>query len=644
MKRVKWLPCLCLSLLALLVLSLAGSAVHSGTASADSSYESSLYTFYFEEYDVTYDVASNRKIAVTEELTVMYTGRASTGFIQYIPVNAGELIRNVSVWETTGGAKSSVPYEVYSETITEGLTVTSYLCLDIGDTSVKTNTRHVYRISYDYCLTKAQEGDDMLSLNAIGFDRETTCTIENASVTMVLPDGYLDGQCYVGAAGSRNVASFTQSETEDGRVQLTLTGLALAYNEGVTFTLSFKEGALTTYFDFTPYVFIIAGAILFLVLIAVKLLFFSRSHLTPIVNFEAPDSMDPLIMGKLIDNKVNSEDITAMIYYWADKGYVKINLDDTEDPTIIRLVRDLPAACEPYESLMFREFFANFDAVKPSMLKNSFYHTVERVTSMVNAKTKGLYESKSVGLSVIFALLGGLLAGATPLIMAVMCISSSYIVLLPLIATLPALVLYAMSETVKYNSLKLKKSRQLVLFLGIAALAAVCTAVYTLLVPSWILGTAPKILLCLVSAVIIGFAVTLITRTPQYTTQLNQIVGFRNFILLAEKDRLEAMLEQDPQFYYHILPYAQVLGVSDKWEEKFRDITVPPPYWATSANGSLAVTMLEFHAINSLIRRSAVRMTTNMISRPSSSGGSGFGGFGGGHVGGGHGGGGFRGR
>ena len=105
-----------------------------------------------------------------------------------------------------------------------------------------------------------------------------------------------------------------------------------------------------------------------------------------------------------------------------------------------------------------------------------------------------------------------------------------------------------------------------------------------------------------------------------------------------EKEKLEKMLEDDPQFYYHILPYAQVLGVSDKWEEKFADITVEPPQWYAS---SVAGTVFRLHVFNSIMRNTMSTMTKNMVSRPSSgaSGGHGGGHFGG-FSGGGHGGGG----
>ena len=119
---------------------------------------------------------------------------------------------------------------------------------------------------------------------------------------------------------------------------------------------------------------------------------------------------------------------------------------------------------------------------------------------------------------------------------------------------------------------------------------------------------------------------------------MNEITGFKTFLETAKKEKLEEMLESNPQYYYDILPYANVLGVSSKWEEKFKELTnVPPP------NYYYGPTVFDFILFNSMMRSSYARFTTAMVSRPSgssSSGRGGFGGFGGGFGGGGFGGGG----
>ena len=46
-----------------------------------------------------------------------------------------------------------------------------------------------------------------------------------------------------------------------------------------------------------------------------------------------------------------------------------------------------------------------------------------------------------------------------------------------------------------------------------------------------------------------------------------------------EKEKLEAMLDEKPEYFYNVLPYAQVLGVTSIWCDKLEDITIEAPKW-----------------------------------------------------------------
>ena len=122
--------------------------------------------------------------------------------------------------------------------------------------------------------------------------------------------------------------------------------------------MSFNDGALSLYSDISAYLYLIPAIAGIVLLIILKLFVFNKNHLTPVVNYEAPNHMDPLMMGKLIDGNVNDEDVTSLIYYWASLGYIKINLDDKNDPTIIRIVQKLPDSSPEHEKIMFHGLFS----------------------------------------------------------------------------------------------------------------------------------------------------------------------------------------------------------------------------------------------------------------------------------------------
>ena len=52
-------------------------------------------------------------------------------------------------------------------------------------------------------------------------------------------------------------------------------------------------------------------------------------------------------------------------------------------------------------------------------------------------------------------------------------------------------------------------------------------------------------------------------------------MGFRNFLITAEKPKLEQLVSQNPSYFYDILPYTYALNISKTWIRKFEDIPMP---------------------------------------------------------------------
>lgn len=589
-------------------------------------YAAGYYDYYYEQYALTYDVNADLTMTVTEDFTVRYTGTRNTGILRDIPVNAGDRVRNVRCAEIIDGETTAVEYAVESE-------YSGFITVDIGDTSYKSGQTHRYLLTYEYAVTKPTS-ETTLSINAVGFGYDTT--INDVSVTITLPDGFKDADCYVGELGTTSTSDY---QLDGNTITLQVASLP-AYN-GVTFDLHFGEGVLSTKIDITPYIIVIVGCLIIGALVVLKLLKFNRGGITVVPNFDACDRFDPLSMGKLIDNTVDSSDITSLIFYWANKGYLKIDMTNPDDIVLIRQVVAIPSYMPHYQKYMFDNLFLNAASVRVSSLKNKFYRTVEIVTREVDSIHCKMYDTKSTTVSLIFALIGGLLMSVTPLIMAIATINITFLYMLPFFMLIPAFIVYTLTRMVYERSGKLKKRTCVLLYLGIAFVSLVISIVYALIVvPSYIIEPVPKVLLCLVGFAIIMLSVSFIMRTPEYEKVQGDVIGFKEFITDVEKEKLEEMLETNPELYYKILPYAQVLGVSDIWEEKFKDLTVAPPQWATGYTGAFDYLLFcaALHSINN-------NMSSSFVSRPSSSGlsGGGSGSFGG-RGGGGHGGGGSRGR
>lgn len=77
--------------------------------------------------------------------------------------------------------------------------------------------------------------------------------------------------------------------------------------------------------------------------------------------------------------------------------------------------------------------------------------------------------------------------------------------------------------------------------------------------------------------ILINFFFTIfMTRKTEYGEKITaQILGFRNFLVTAEKEKLEMLVSENPNYFYNILPYTYVLNVSKKWIKKFEKIPMP---------------------------------------------------------------------
>ncbi len=118
-------------------------------------------------------------------------------------------------------------------------------------------------------------------------------------------------------------------------------------------------------------------------------------------------------------------------------------------------------------------------------------------------------------------------------------------------------------------------------------------------------------------------------RTAGGNDILGKLLGFKNFIEVAEKPRLEKLVEENPSYYYDVIPYAYVLGVSDKWAKKFEHIFMTPPSWVDGYPANKSFNALVFVNSMNSFGNSVVSHSTY------SSGGGGGGSSGGGSGGGG---------
>lgn len=72
------------------------------------------------------------------------------------------------------------------------------------------------------------------------------------------------------------------------------------------------------------------------------------------------------------------------------------------------------------------------------------------------------------------------------------------------------------------------------------------------------------------------FFTLVMKRKTDYGEQIKaKVLGFRDFLIKAEKPKLEELVAQNPQYFYDILPYTYALNISKTWIRKFENIPIP---------------------------------------------------------------------
>ena len=595
---------------------------------------SSDYNPYSEEIDdswtitqmnVKIDVNDDRSADVTEIISVRFNAFGKHGIYRDLATNSGEKYRGITV--------SPVDYTFERN---PGL-----LSVRIGseDDVYAFGATERYTINYTIIPPDADDADSYY-MNVVGFGYSTK--IEQVSVEMNFPAAPVNVEYVAGKYGATGGSGRLVTASENGgkRILISATGGLDAY-EGITVNAALPENTMHNRFDASFLITLLIGLALICAVAAVKLTKGKNRALVPVSGFYPPEDngkrLTPVRMGMLIDSMCSAEDVTSMIFYWASKGYLRLE-EAGADMKIIK-VCDLPPDSSAYETAMFSKLFSLGDSVFTDQLKMRFYTVIDMVKAGVTGEYAGrLYEKKvrmiSAGMAVLTALYMVVM-----LITAYLKISLKYFNALGFIAIIPVAAVYAAGMFLSANWEKLRSKRKILMPLYALAAFALCW-LGTLPIPSYGMGMTEKICLAVCGAVCSCIASFISRRTDYYNKVLGEIVGFRDFITFAEKDKLEMMLQDNPQYYYDVLPFANVLGVSDIWEDKFKDLTVPPPSYY---NGTGAV--FSVLAFNSFYRRSFDSFRAAATTRPAQSSRSGGGrssGGGGVRGGGGFGGGGGR--
>ncbi len=592
------------------------------------------YDYWVKDYNLNLVVGKDAVNSVSEDYTFYYA-TAHHGFFRDIPIDYSQ--------EQGPSRKAKISSLSCSDSFSKEKE-NGYLTLKIGDEDKEYIGNKDYNISYLYDIgADTNEGFDEFYFNIVGPYWE--CPFETVSFSVTIPCSLADTQNYIfvtrGRYSSDSQINFDVTETQDGIVVSGKTQ-NLMPGEAVTLRVQLPEAWYENARE--PYDYRNTWSVLSPVLSGLALLIcltiwamFGRDSV-PIITakFKAPEDFSPLVEGFLSDGTVDDKDITSMLYYWADKGYLTIS-EEKRNKFVFTKIGDIDLSSPEFERSLFYGFFSKGNVVTIDSLRESNFFEVmakcKESVALYFTKSRKLKDSKSLGMSVICFVLAIAIFVFASFSSSLFEGGEEGIIIFAVIG-----LVYCFVQLVSFKALfsrwYVRKSNTF------AVIRSLLPAFLLLSFTSFFLSENLFIFLTAsLSCIICVFLASITEKRSEYGTKLLEgTLGYREFIEKVQISELITMIDKDPMLYYHVLSYAIVFGLEKKWSKKFESVAVPPPVWYTGSNAFNYMMFANMSSrMNTSIKNSVAHAQQSMAKPGKLLGGSSFGtsGFAGGGFGGG---------
>ncbi len=557
--------------------------------------------FFIENYNVILQVNREQNVWVTEDIEVFFT-QSSHGIILDIPATRSH-ISNIDVSEQ------------YSVNRSLG-----NVSIKIGKADVLVKGQHNYKVKFQHLL-RGKDNEFYYNIVGTGW----AAPINNARFTVVLPNKINpdDVGISIGKYGTKGFDGNAVYEVKDNYIS-GYTTKPLQPNEGITIHIKMPDGYFVSHKSERVNIVWLGLLICTLLSFLIWHIFGRDEHVTPVVSFYPPPDITPTDAEQIYTEKVSKKGLAALIVYLANLGHIKIKSDKSD--FMLKKVSDYDGDNEFLSAVMGFLFHDKYEkAVCGEHLKNSkeFYKSWTALETNINRKKykKRFFEKSSMSF-LLWALMGLFMCSNIALtLFALFDYDFSFGYLAPFFS-IEAFV--ALIILVSSGGKNIAATIYVFLFFSLQ-FAAFIPQMKDMINPENI----PQVIMGCVCSIISFICFKEMLKPNWYGRQiLGHLLGLKRFIEVAEKKRLEKMVEENPEYFYQILPYAYVLGVSDKWIKQFENIAVPQPEWCDGT--------FRFNNFNHLMRNfnaaTKPSVANGGIQRSSSSGGGGFsgGGFGGG--------------
>lgn len=522
--------------------------------------------------------------------------------------------------------------------------------IKIGDADTYVEGLHTYKIRFDYVMPEDRiKKGDFFFYSVLGADWKTD--IENFSFRMEfekpLPQSAVDAfQIYSGALGKTDnkldITPIVDQNHVEGAVDY------VAPRNAITLFTELPEDYFAGETAQSPIFVYALMSILFVAVIAGILKAVQarskNAEVVETVEFYAPEGMNSAEVGYIYAGGAKLEQMTSLIPWFADQGYLELEeypKSHGKSDLRIHKKKELDADAKEYE----RTFFNALIKYSGELESGGYSTKLGKAINTSLEQLKGYFSTpdKKVrtgyGRYWLFSILILVLAIATVSVSNAISFGygAVYNVLL-----IPAYVIMFLFNIPEYKAKKKSATAKVVgnaLSIGVILLAGwIATVMHN---SDCFLPKALFVGVIILPLVYMWLAKYMIQITAYGANVYGKVLGLKRFIETAELPKLKMMIDENPSYFYNILPYAMALGLEERWADKFKAIEVEQPDWYYGNVAFYNVHMMSHmisHSMSNVIKDSVSHYDAELAKSSGGSGGSIGGGFSGGGGGGGGGG------
>ena len=524
-------------------------------------------------YDINVTVGEDNSYQITEDIQVTFHEQQH-GIFRYIPIEDQDGRRTLKIKDVDA---PDVAVHTYDE---NGCKV-----IRLGDDDTYVTGRQEYRL--EYTMQIYDDGDterDLLYLDLLPAGWESD--IGESFITVALPKPVDEEaiQIYAGAYGREDVHENVSWSYDDEKRIISILGTELPEGTGITVYIPLEEGYWVGQKN-TGWIFPFAVILMLGAPLAVFLYWLMRGRepkVVKTVEFYPPQGMDPSEVGYFYDGTVDNRDFSAMIVYFAEKGYLR--LEEKKGQIFVYSTGSPEGRESPAAVSLYRGIFENAGAGNEVCLSEAgaisasiWYEFGSRIKAKYSGDMAPMdQKGKSRQRKALIILGGGHLAS-----MVLFSLYSRTYSALGMEVVSLSILIFTLMKGIRYKGeahIKSKaKNRLRAFFIG---LLTFITASLSLVQVSWAGGgEGLGFLFMVLLFVAVPCTINMERRNKANVRIMGQIEGLRDFIEKAELPKLNMLVEENPAYFYNVLPYAYVMGLTKKWIEKFENIVLEPVEW-----------------------------------------------------------------